>query len=182
VAREPGEHPLGQWARVHRPRAAEVAGEGGNGNVIHRAGQPLGERLECLNGEIFYSLKEAQIVIEQWRVQYNTIVTAIRERLNKRSAIGCKRQSNVWKRSVKLIIRKANAGLSVASGGEAPVVVKKAEASLFMRDSTPSAQTQRVRVRFIGLLEGSFSDSDLGRTPPQLRISQKEILRLDIRA
>ena len=29
-------------------------------------------RDECLNGEIFYSLKEAQVVIEQWRVQYNT--------------------------------------------------------------------------------------------------------------
>jgi transposase InsO family protein len=26
-----------------------------------------------LNGEIFYSLKEAQIVIEQWRKHYNTI-------------------------------------------------------------------------------------------------------------
>jgi len=25
-----------------------------------------------LNGEIFYSSKEAQIVIEQWRVEYNT--------------------------------------------------------------------------------------------------------------
>ena len=30
-------------------------------------------RDECLNGEIFYSLKEAQIVIEKWRVQYNTL-------------------------------------------------------------------------------------------------------------
>jgi transposase InsO family protein len=29
-------------------------------------------RDECLNGEIFYSLKEAQIVIERWRVEYNT--------------------------------------------------------------------------------------------------------------
>ena len=29
-------------------------------------------RDECLNGEIFYSLKEAQIVIEKWRVDYNT--------------------------------------------------------------------------------------------------------------
>ena len=29
-------------------------------------------RDECLNGEIFYSLKEAKIVIEQWRVYYNT--------------------------------------------------------------------------------------------------------------
>lgn len=29
-------------------------------------------RDECLNGEIFYSLKEAKIVIEQWRHTYNT--------------------------------------------------------------------------------------------------------------
>ena len=30
-------------------------------------------RDECLNGEIFYSLKEAQVVIENWRVMYNTL-------------------------------------------------------------------------------------------------------------
>ena len=30
-------------------------------------------RDECLNQEIFYSLKEARIVIEQWRNQYNTV-------------------------------------------------------------------------------------------------------------
>lgn len=30
-------------------------------------------RDECLNGEIFYSLREAQVVTEQWRVEYNTI-------------------------------------------------------------------------------------------------------------
>jgi len=29
-------------------------------------------RDECLNGEIFYSLKEAQVVIERWWVEYNT--------------------------------------------------------------------------------------------------------------
>ena len=29
-------------------------------------------RDELLNGEIFYSVKEAQIVIEQWRIHYNT--------------------------------------------------------------------------------------------------------------
>jgi len=29
-------------------------------------------RDECLNGEIFYSLKEAQVIIEQWRRHYNT--------------------------------------------------------------------------------------------------------------
>ena len=30
-------------------------------------------RDELLNGEIFYTLKEAQILIEQWRVHYNTV-------------------------------------------------------------------------------------------------------------
>ena len=30
-------------------------------------------RHELLNGEIFYSLKEAKTVIEQWRKHYNTI-------------------------------------------------------------------------------------------------------------
>ena len=29
-------------------------------------------RDECLNGEIFYSLREAQVVIEHWRIHYNT--------------------------------------------------------------------------------------------------------------
>ena len=29
-------------------------------------------RDECLNGEIFYSMSEAQVVIEKWRVEYNT--------------------------------------------------------------------------------------------------------------
>jgi hypothetical protein len=33
----------------------------------------LGRTIELLNGEIFYSLKEGQIVIEQWRKHYNTI-------------------------------------------------------------------------------------------------------------
>jgi transposase InsO family protein len=30
-------------------------------------------RDECLNQKIFYSLKEAQVVIEQWRNHFNTI-------------------------------------------------------------------------------------------------------------
>ena len=29
-------------------------------------------RDECLNDEIFYSLKEAQAIVEKWRVHYNT--------------------------------------------------------------------------------------------------------------
>jgi transposase InsO family protein len=37
------------------------------------AGISLQLRDELLNGEIFYSLKEAQIVIEQWRKHNNTI-------------------------------------------------------------------------------------------------------------
>ena len=28
---------------------------------------------EFLNGEIFYSLKEAQVLIEMWRIHYNTL-------------------------------------------------------------------------------------------------------------
>ncbi len=30
-------------------------------------------RDELLNGEIFYTLREAHVLIEQWRVHYNTI-------------------------------------------------------------------------------------------------------------
>ena len=50
---------------------------------VHRAGLAVGERLvesfnarlrdELLNGEIFYSLREAQIVIESWRRHYNAV-------------------------------------------------------------------------------------------------------------
>jgi len=44
--------------------ASNAAGRG-----LWRSGE---WRDECLNGEIFYSLREAQMVIEKWRVQYNT--------------------------------------------------------------------------------------------------------------
>lgn len=30
-------------------------------------------RDELLNGEIFYTLKEAKVLVEQWRIHYNTI-------------------------------------------------------------------------------------------------------------
>jgi transposase InsO family protein len=30
-------------------------------------------REEMLNGEIFYTLKEARILVEQWRIHYNTV-------------------------------------------------------------------------------------------------------------
>jgi transposase InsO family protein len=57
-------------------RQIEVAmGQGKSTQIVCRdAGiSEQSFRDELLNGEIFYSLKEAQIVIEQWRKHYNTI-------------------------------------------------------------------------------------------------------------
>jgi putative transposase len=58
-----------------------VAIEGGTGTLYVERGSPWENcycesfngklRDECLNGEIFYTLKEVQIVIEKWRVLYN---------------------------------------------------------------------------------------------------------------
>lgn len=52
-------------------------------NRLHRAGQSWEDgyiesfnarmRDELLNGELFYSLKEAQIIVENWRRHYNGI-------------------------------------------------------------------------------------------------------------
>src|SRR5271170_4019269 len=51
----------------------DLAGQG-SANCVPGSGNFAAElRDECLNGEIFYSLKEVIIVIEQWRDQYNTI-------------------------------------------------------------------------------------------------------------
>ena len=58
-----------------------MAGKAGHEDVVHRAWEP-GENGCCesfngklsdefLNGEIFYSLNEAQILKERWRVEYN---------------------------------------------------------------------------------------------------------------
>jgi len=48
-------------------------------NRLHRAGITLGERIlrarfrdELPNGEVFYALREAQIIIEEWRKHYYT--------------------------------------------------------------------------------------------------------------
>ena len=51
-------------------------------------------RDECLNGEIFYSLQEAQIVIEQWREEYQHAAATFGARLlpateNSSTALGC---------------------------------------------------------------------------------------------
>mgnify|MGYP001792527865 FL=1 len=49
----------------------------GQGKTIAMACKEAGTteqklRDECLNGEIFYSLREAKVVIEKWRIHYNT--------------------------------------------------------------------------------------------------------------
>ncbi len=68
---------------VHGESTAGVAAANRRQDPVHRAGQSLGKWLlrelhgtlrdELLNGEIFYSLKEARIVIERWRHEYNEI-------------------------------------------------------------------------------------------------------------
>ena len=69
----------GQWAGVCCPAAAGL----GTRPLYIEPGSPWERgycesfngklREKCRNGEIFYSLKEARIVIEQWRQQYNRI-------------------------------------------------------------------------------------------------------------
>lgn len=41
-------------------------------------------RDELLNGEIFYSLKEAKFVIKQWRKHYNTVKPPTQQRATDR--------------------------------------------------------------------------------------------------
>ncbi len=41
------------------------------GNALSRASRQV--PLRTLDREIFYTLKEAQIIIEQWRKEYNTV-------------------------------------------------------------------------------------------------------------
>ena len=58
-------------------------GSGRCEDPVHRYGKSVGERLrqelqrefkdELLHREIFYSLQEAHILVEQWRREYNTI-------------------------------------------------------------------------------------------------------------
>jgi transposase InsO family protein len=60
-----------------------MAGDGRYAAAVYRAMESLGKRIresfngklrdECLNGEIFYSLKEAQVVVGMRHKHYNTI-------------------------------------------------------------------------------------------------------------
>jgi len=55
------------WISIDRPEIICAGGLPGCGHIAAEL------RDELLNGEIFYGLKEAQTVIEQWRKHYNTI-------------------------------------------------------------------------------------------------------------
>jgi transposase InsO family protein len=69
---------MAAWERLRRKRLGSL----GTGTLYIEPGSPwengycesFNGKLpdECQNREIFYSLKEAQIVIEQGRVEYNT--------------------------------------------------------------------------------------------------------------
>ena len=60
-----------------------MAGDRRHAAPVYRAGESVGNgycesfngklRDECLNGEIFYSLKEAQVVVAMWQKHYNTV-------------------------------------------------------------------------------------------------------------
>ena len=64
-------------------------------------------RDELLNGEIFYSLKEAQIVIEQWRKHYNTVRPHSSLNIGHLRHRRCPRSCHLWIRP-----RKCNMSLS----------------------------------------------------------------------
>ena len=83
-------HPPGRAGAHQVGQGPGVCCEGGSGldrscrckDRLHRAREPMGEwihrELQCstwgelLDGEIFYTLAEARIVIESWRRFYNT--------------------------------------------------------------------------------------------------------------
>ena len=82
MAEDPRTHSFRQWPGVRRPAIAGVVEQTGDRDPDIEPGSPWENgycesfngklRDECWNGEIFYSLKEAQVVIEQWRQEYNT--------------------------------------------------------------------------------------------------------------
>jgi hypothetical protein len=71
---------VGQWQRVHRYRSPEWLGQVGVKTLYIAPGSPWENgynetfngslRDELLNGEIFYSLAEAMVMIEAWRHHY----------------------------------------------------------------------------------------------------------------
>jgi hypothetical protein len=57
------------WQSSELERCTSSQGVRGRTATVKALAESCG--MKCLNGEIFYSLKEAQVVIEKWRVEYN---------------------------------------------------------------------------------------------------------------
>src|SRR5919107_4537100 len=69
---EEGAHAGGDRRQAAPGRGAGGAGQGGGGGgALHRRGR-ADVRDELLRAEVFNSLREAQVLIEQWRRHYNT--------------------------------------------------------------------------------------------------------------
>lgn len=75
-------HPLGQRSRVYRHCGQTMAGCLRGRDSLHRAGKPLGERLqrdvhqwpfgeELLKREVFADLLEAKVLVEDYRSHHN---------------------------------------------------------------------------------------------------------------
>ena len=62
------------------------------GERLQRELQRQAQGTSCLNGEIFYSLAEAAVLVEQWRREYNTV--------RPHSACGCYLQAGVMANGV----------------------------------------------------------------------------------
>ena len=80
----PDHDPFRQRLRVYRSCRPRLARQDRRQDPLYRARVTLGERIqrelgtqsfrdEILNTEIFYTLKEAKVLIERWRHHYNTI-------------------------------------------------------------------------------------------------------------
>ena len=78
-----GIHKIRQWRRIYRKKVRLWIGAVGAKTAFIAPGSPWENgycesfnarfRDELLNGEAFYSLREAQILIEKWRRHYNTV-------------------------------------------------------------------------------------------------------------
>lgn len=65
-------HTLREWLKELKVRTAYIEpGSPWENGFNERFNGSL--RDECLNGELFYTLKEAQVIIESWRKEYNHI-------------------------------------------------------------------------------------------------------------
>jgi hypothetical protein len=83
-SQDPNAYSIESWAGVHRTHAQTMAERASGGAALYRAEVPLengyveslnGKMREqfFLNGELYYTLKEAQILTQRWRRYDNTV-------------------------------------------------------------------------------------------------------------